>query len=310
MTDPTLLPRAGAARTAIGGALMGIANIIPGVSGGTMILATGLYEDFVAAVSNITRLRFRWSSVRFLAVLTAAALIAIGASVFPIRWGLENCHHLMFAGFIGLTLGGVPLLWRDLKPIQPPAIVGAVLGIALMAIIAFGLKRTELPVNWVTYLVAGFIATAAMILPGISGSYLLLIFGLYTPFTGAIKDFIGALKDADWPLVFSIGGGVIVPIGLGVVLGIAGLTNALRWLLKQHHQPTVGLLLGLLLGSVLGLFPFSALVEKGEVLAAAPPITAINVALVVLFAILGFAMTVGVSRLGGESAMSESTSPQ
>ena len=301
MTDSPSPHRAGVARTAIGGVLMGIANIIPGVSGGTMILAVGLYEQFVESVSDVTRLRFSWPSIRFLAVLAAAAVFAIGASVFPIRWGLENAHHLMFALFIGLTLGGVPLLWRDLRPLKATAVVGMVAGVAMMALLVFGLRETALPVNWVTYLVAGFIATAAMILPGISGSYLLLIFGLYTPFTGEIKNFVGAVKVMDLAAAWNTGVTVMLPIGLGVILGIAGLTNALRWLLRRHHQGTVGVLLGLLLGSVLGLYPFGALSEKGEVIAEAHALTPLSVVLVLLCALVGFLITVGVSKLGDET---------
>jgi putative membrane protein len=291
-------PEAGAVRTAIGGALMGIANIIPGVSGGTMILATGLYENFVEAVADITSLRWRLRSWRFVITLGCAAVVAIGASVFPIRWGLDHIHHLMFGLFIGLTLGGVPLLWREMRPVRASGIAATVAGVALMAFIAFALTRTPLPETWLTFLVAGFIASAAMVLPGISGSYLLLIFGLYSPLTTAIKEFIEALRSVDVGAAVSIGLRVIFPIGIGVLLGIGGLTNVLRALLKRYHQATLGFLLGLLLGSVLGLYPFAPLQEKGEIIAPARELTPLNIALVLAAVVLGFLATFAVSRMG------------
>lgn len=292
------LPDPGIARTVIGGGLMGVANIIPGVSGGTMMLATGLYEHFVEGVADITRLRWNLRSWRFIGIVAVAAVVAIGAGVFPIKWGLDHCHHLMFALFIGLTLGGVPLLWRELHPIRPIAMVATAVGIAVMAVIAFALSQTSLPVNWMTYLIAGFVASAAMVLPGISGSYLLLIFGLYTPLTGDIKDFIGHLKDVDMAAAFDVGLTAILPIGAGIVLGIAGLTNVLKMLLHRFHQATLGLLLGLLLGSVLGLYPFKDLWEKGELIGAAPPTSPLNIALVLGALVLGFAITFAVSKMG------------
>jgi putative membrane protein len=292
------LPDPGIARTVIGGGLMGVANIIPGVSGGTMMLATGLYEHFIEGVADITRLRRNMRSWKFIGIVAVAAVIAIGASVFPIKWGLDHCHHLMFALFIGLTLGGVPLLWRELHPIHPTAVVATAVGIAVMAVIAFALSQTSLPVNWLTYLIAGFIASAAMVLPGISGSYLLLIFGLYTLLTGDIKEFIGHLKDVDMAAAFQIGLTAILPIGAGIVLGIAGLTNVLKMLLHRFHQATLGLLLGLLLGSVLGLYPFRDLWEKDELIAAAPPVSPLNIALVLGALVLGFAITFAVSKMG------------
>lgn len=302
-TNPTTspeLPPAGTLRTLIGGVLMGIANIIPGVSGGTMLLATGIYEHFVESVADITRLRWRLRSWVFVGLLATAAIVAIAASVFPIGWGLDHHHHIMFSLFIGLTLGGVPLLWRELKPVRPSAITSCVIGIVVMAVISFALSSTSLPVNWVTYLIAGFIASAAMVLPGISGSYLLLIFGLYAPLTTAIKDFIHLLKAMDISGAFAIGTSVILPIGIGIVLGIGGLTNVLKLLLQRFHQATLGFLMGLLIGSVLGLYPFKALVEKGVERAPAHEINALSIAMVVIAALIGFGITFVVSRMGKE----------
>ncbi|MDK2973419.1 MAG: putative rane protein [Candidatus Sumerlaeota bacterium] len=294
--------KAGIVRTLIGGALMGIANIIPGVSGGTMVLALGLYEKFVESVADVTRLRFRLPSLLFLGLLVIAAVVAIGLMAGPIVAGLENAHHLMYGLFIGLTLGGVPLLWKEMEPVNAVSIGGTVAGLLVMIVIAFALKEIQLPQTWIVFMLAGVIASAAMVLPGISGSYLLLIFGLYLPISKAIKDFVYALKDLDFGTCWTLGVTVHVPLGIGVLLGIAGLTNALKALLHRWHGATVGVLLGLLLGSVIGIYPFQELREKGELIAAAHPVTPLNVLLVIVAVAVGFALTIGVSRLGKEPA--------
>ena len=298
--NPVEPTRAGLIRTLAGGGLMGVANIIPGVSGGTMILAMGLYEEFVESVADVTRLRWRLRPFVFLGILGTAALIAVAASVVPINWGLEHIHHIMYGLFIGLTLGGVPLLWKEIAPLKPSAIAGTAAGFLAMVAIAFFLRGAGLPVNWLTFLIAGFVASAAMVLPGISGSYLLLIFGLYLPFTTQIRNFMHAVKDVQFAAAFDIGIHYMLPIGVGVLLGIGGLTNVLKALLHRYHDATMGVLLGLLIGSVVGLWPFKALTEKGEVIAAAPPVTVGNVVLVLLALGAGFVMTYIVSRLGEE----------
>jgi putative membrane protein len=292
--------QAGIARTAIGGALMGIANIIPGVSGGTMVLAMGLYEDFIQAVADVTRLRRHAPSWVFLGVLLVAAVLGIVAALVPITWGLENHHHLMYALFIGLTLGGVPIVLKELGKVEPAAIAGAVAGLVAMLLVTFALREGgSLPQNFLTYVVAGTIASAAMVLPGISGSYLLLVMGLYLPITRAIKEFARAGAALDFGTAFTLGWTVILPVGLGVLLGIAGLTNGLKALLERARAATLGVLLGLLVGSVAGLYPFGPLVEKGEVIVAAHPITAVNVVLVVVLLVAGLGATQAIGRLGG-----------
>ena len=299
--QPRKLALADTLRTALGGALMGVANIIPGVSGGTMILALGLYERFVESVTDVTRLKRNMGSWIFLGILLVGAVVGIGGALIPITWGLENHHHVMYALFIGLTLGGVPIVVKEMKQFgSAPAIVGTVVGLAAMLAVLFLLTNVSLPDNFITYIIAGTIASAAMVLPGISGSYLLLILGLYLPVTTAIKDFIKAGASLDFATVFSLGVATILPIGIGVLLGIAGLTNALKALLHKFHDATLGVLLGLLLGSVAGLYPFKALEEKGELIAAAHPATPMNIVLVVVALAIGFALTQAIGRLGGE----------
>lgn len=323
-------------RTVIGGFLMGVANIIPGVSGGTMLLATGIYERFVESVADLTKFKgfkkallgegsaasllnpialfsalvrlLKLPHVLFIAIVGFSAVISILVANKPINLGLTHVHHLMYALFIGLTLGGVPLLWKEIK-INAVSIAAIVAGILIMAGIAL-ISGVALPRNFVVFFIAGILASMAMVLPGISGSYLLLIFGLYYPISKAIEDLKEALKATSFADVFAIGFSIILPVGLGVLVGIAALTNILKALLHRFHNATMGVLLGLLLGSVLGLYPFKALkdVEKDEAtgkavpveVAPAKPATPANIALVLLMIGVGFAGTYAVSRIGNK----------
>ncbi len=249
-------------RTLAGGFLMGFANLVPGVSGGTMILALGLYDAFIGAIAELTRLRPSRRSLEFLAVLAVGLGIAVLALATPAVWLVTTKRWLAYSLFIGMTLGGVPLLWAVVRPLGKREVAAILSGVVCMAALAFGLSNAALPQTVTVFVLMGALAASSMILPGVSGSYILLIFGLYDVVVGSLRP--GALKT---DFVGSLG--VIVPVGVGAVLGIGLLSNALKLLLTKFERPSHGVLLGLLLGSVLGLWPFQRavhpeLVEKSR----------------------------------------------
>lgn len=236
-----------AARTVVGGVLMGIANLIPGVSGGTMILAIGLYEDFIESVAGLTAFRWTAGRILFLVLLFAGAGVSIVGLSSVILFLLFRYSSLMYALFIGLTLGGAPLLWRMMGRHTPGAIAAAVAGVLVMAGVAMMSKGGQMPRNTTMDVVSGVVGSTTMVLPGISGSYMLLVMGQYDRVIGSISD----LKDRDFSALR-----IIIPVGIGTVIGIVGLSNLLKVLLRRYAKVTLGFLLGLLLGSVLGLYPF------------------------------------------------------
>ncbi|MFG0305341.1 MAG: undecaprenyl phosphate translocase family protein [Phycisphaerales bacterium JB040] len=244
---------------ALGGALMGLANLVPGLSGGTMLVAVGIYGRVIDAVSEVTRLRFGRTTVLTLGVMVVAAGVAIGAFASAISYGLAEARWAMYSVFIGLTWGGAPLLVRLIRPWSAGAVAGTVAGIAGM----LGLVWVQGgnagggggSGGAVLLLVAGAAGASAMILPGVSGAYLLLLLGQYERIVGAIKDGVNAAGDAD------VGGTVaqlrvLVPVGVGVVIGIVVVSNLLRVLIHRFEKPTYGVLLGLLLAAPAGIYPF------------------------------------------------------
>ncbi len=247
------------ARAAVGGALMGLANLVPGISGGTMLVATGVYRRFIDAISDLTRFRLRASSIVLVGVIVLSALIAIVALASSISAALVHFRWGMYALFIGLTLGGAPVLVRMARPFSAAVWVGLVVGAALMAgvVLVQALTSAEGGGGSSTAMLtlAGAAGASAMILPGVSGAYLLLILGQYRP----ILDAIGAAKDA--ASAGDVSGvidqlPVIIPVGVGVVLGVVVVANILRIVFHRYEKATLGVLLGLLLAAPLGLYPF------------------------------------------------------
>lgn len=244
-----------AIRTGVAGLLMGIANLIPGVSGGTMILAIGLYEEFIDSVADITALRFSVRRVVFLGILGVFAAGAIVGLAGVILYLLFHYTIAMFALFIGLTLGGAPLLVKSLRPVRADAVVAVLVGLGLM-IGVFLLKGGRgFPHNLAMDFVAGIVGSTTMVLPGISGSYMLLVMDQYERVVGAVQDLEQGVTGGDWETVKGAVR-IVIPVGIGAVLGIVILSNILKFLLHRYRRATVGVLLGILLGSVIGLWPF------------------------------------------------------
>ncbi len=288
------------ARCAITGILMGLANLVPGVSGGTMVLIMGLYDEFISSVADITRFKFSRRNVVFLGLLGGAAVVTVASLAGPMRGLVVSQRTAMYALFIGMTLGGVPSLWRMTRPLRGGAAVGALLGIALMVAIAASGRSTHpsrhggaaasvpevIEVSYGRDAAAGVLGMSAMVLPGISGAYMLLIIGRYEAILGAVA----LLKES--ALSGSAAGrtealGVIVPVALGAILGLVVVSNLLKWLLRRFPKQTSAVLLGILLGSVEGLWPFDASSGMGDYVVAG-----------VVYSV-GFSVTAGLARIGG-----------
>jgi putative membrane protein len=314
-------------RCVLGGVLMGLANLVPGISGGTMLVACGIYTRFIDAVSDVTRLRFTKNDIITLGCVVGGAVVAIGGLASAIHWSLVHHRWMMFSLFIGLTLGGVPILYTMAKPISRKVWIGVIVGAAMMGGLVYlqetGADSSGLdgPVGLV---IGGAAAASAMILPGVSGAFLLLLLGMYETIISAIKDTIHALKDADVSAVIDQMS-IVIPVGIGVVLGVVVVSNVLRWVLHKYERVTLGVLLGLIVAAPAGLYPFRDATMpqlgdtvKGELVTFenledmqasdnakdwdqhtfAPSAGQITGSLGII--VLGFGATLGIARLGRE----------
>jgi len=229
-----------------------------------MLLASGVYPHFVAGVAEVTTLRFRVRSLLLLACIGGAAAAAIVMLAGVVKTLVVDHRWIMYSLFIGLTLGGVPVIWKLMRRWTRSSAAGCMAGIAAMALMAAvrpGAGAEE-GAAYAALMVAGLAGASAMILPGVSGGYLLLILGQYITILDAIDRAKTAVQMSDWEaLTASLH--VLVPVGLGVVVGVVGVSNLVKFLLDRYRRPTLGVLMGLVLGAVIGLWPFQQGVEPG-----------------------------------------------
>ena len=275
----------------IRGAVIGIANIIPGVSGGTMMVTMGIYDKLIGSITGIFK-QFKKSMKTLLPYIIGMAA-GIGAFSFLLTKVLLPKAPLPTAfAFIGLIIGGVPMLVKKLlqagkkgctEPAETetaqgqqgpaskeavgiagvlPCIFVFVLFFALIIGMQFmgeGADRVVKPsvLNALLLLVMGVLAAAAMVVPGVSGSLLLLAFGFYNPVTEAITGFISATFDFDINVMVEYAL-ILAPFGVGVLLGIFFVAKLIEWLLAHKEKLTYCGILGLVCASPIPVF-FNAL---------------------------------------------------
>ncbi|MXZ71758.1 MAG: DUF368 domain-containing protein [Acidobacteria bacterium] len=248
-------------RSVVGGAFMGLANLVPGISGGTMLLAVGIYPQFISGVAEVSTLRLRPAVLVMLASVGCAAVLAVAGGAGLIAAALDRSPWAMYSLFIGLTLGGVPMLWAAVRPLDATIVLNATTAIIMMALLAvidpesFGHGGASGLSAVLLLVLAGAAGGAAMILPGVSGAYLLLILGQYRTIVDAVAAAADAGRSADIAAVLTTAN-VLAPVAVGVGVGIVGVSNIVKLLLARHERATLGFLLGLLLGAVIGLWPF------------------------------------------------------
>ena len=247
-------------RSSFGGILMGLANLVPGISGGTMLLVAGVYPKFIRAVAEITTLRFRIQSLVLLMTVAITAGAAVLSFAGPVKTLVIEHRWIMYSLFIGLTLGGIPVVWKLISThsfsVWVSAAVGLIAMIALVLAQSQGNDSGASEGGLAMMFVAGVAGASAMILPGVSGGYLLLVLGAYVPLLTGLDAMKQALKAHDLTAAIQPTLHVVLPVGIGVLIGIAVVSNILRLLLARYEKATLGALLGLLMGAVVGLYPF------------------------------------------------------
>lgn len=234
------------------GICMGAADVVPGVSGGTMAFILGIYEELIEAIRSfnlkfikiLLSSRFKQAmdlvSWRFLGALVLGILIAVFSLARVLAWLLENEPVLIWSFFFGLVLASVLIVGRSLERWNLPAVLWTSLG-TLGAYFLVGMVPVQTPeAPWFVFL-SGAVAICAMILPGISGSFILVLLGKYHYVLAAVNE----------RNVF-----VLAVFIAGTVFGITSFVRLLSWLLRRHHDLTISLLTGLMLGSLRKVWPW------------------------------------------------------
>lgn len=239
------------------GLMMGAADIVPGVSGGTVAFITGIYDTLLASirafdlefVARLWRLEFRraWVHVngRFLLTLLAGIATSIFSLARLISWLLESYPVPLWAFFFGLILASALVLLREVETWNGARILSLLFGVAAAGAIALS-SPVSLQLGMAGVFLSGFLAICAMILPGISGSFILVLLGMYGTVLAALKSL-----DAVFILVFALGAGT----------GLLCFSRLLHWLLQRFHQATMATLTGFLFGSLAVVWPWKRVLE-------------------------------------------------
>ncbi|MFQ5610667.1 MAG: DUF368 domain-containing protein [Anaerolineae bacterium] len=284
------------------GFAMGSADVVPGVSGGTMALILGIYEELINSIRAVDftfarlviSLRLREALEKLPWKFLASVATGIGLAIFSLArflsWMLENHPVLIWSFFFGLVLASVITVSRQVKTWHPATIVGAILA-SIGSYFLVGSVPVQTPnAPWFLFL-SGAIAICAMILPGISGAFILVLLGKYQYVLNAVNE-----RDIVTLLL----------VMAGAAIGIVTFAQFLGWLFKRYHDLTIALLIGLMLGSLRKLWPWKetlrTLVDRhGDEI----PVEQINilpaswngeVAFAIALALAGFAAVLMISR--------------
>lgn len=255
------------------GLCMGSADVVPGVSGGTMAFILGIYDRLLESIKAFDLqlvkqlLTGKWKDafakipLGFLIPLGLGIVAAIVSLAEVLSYLLHHHESLLFAFFFGLVAASIAALAVR----QAWNVVGAiacVLG-AVGAYLLVGLVPADPGHSPLILFGSGVVAICAMILPGISGSFILMILGQYKHCIDSISLCIDALRGGDFAQMLSVLFSTIVPTGLGAVIGLAAFARILSWLLRHYHVATVGTLIGFMIGSLRRLWPFKTYLRWG-----------------------------------------------
>jgi len=249
------------------GIVIGIANIIPGVSGGTMMVSMGIYDKLIHCITHLFS-EFK-KSILFLLPILIGMGIAIIASSFGIEYLFENFPMQTNLLFVGLILGGLPAVTKKVKgkSVRPGHIIACLIFFAVVAGLA-ALGKTEGNevslafglVNVVKLFGVGVIASATMVIPGVSGSMMLLLMGYYNPILSAITDFLRALVAFDLTGILT-GCGILVPFGIGVLLGIFAIAKLVEVIFDKFPLYAYWSIIGLIVASPFAIFLMGGIPE-------------------------------------------------
>ncbi len=237
---------------------MGIAEIIPGVSGGTIAFITGIYERFIGALQSFdlsllktlkdNGVKSAWQQVdgNFLAALAAGMFASILLFIHIITYLIEHHPVVLWAFFFGLILASVIYVGRQIPNWNILNVVALLIGSAVAYFITVAAPANGNEALWFVF-VSGMIAICAMLLPGLSGSFILLLMGMYGIVLGGVK---------------ALDVGIIATFAMGCIVGILSFSKFLNWAFKNHKSLTLAVLTGFLIGSLNRVWPWQEVLSR------------------------------------------------
>lgn len=250
---------------------MGAADVVPGVSGGTIAFISGIYQELIDSINNVNvsvlktlkkdGLKAAWKQVNGSFLL--ALLTGIGISILTfskiITHLLETQPILVWSFFFGLIIASIALIWKEITRWKLVDILFLLIGITVSYYITIARPVSSPDSYWYLFL-SGFIAIIAMILPGISGAFILLLMGSYETVIGTINTFREGLTTANSEILVS----ALLKLGVfafGCIIGLKSFSKVLHWMFEHHKNTTLTLLVGFMVGSLNKVWPWKEVLE-------------------------------------------------
>ena len=296
------------------GFAMGSANVIPGVSGGTIAFITGIYEELINSIRKcvspeVVRMAlkfdlkglFRELPWRFLLALGVGIVISFATMAKFCVWMLENHPQITNAFFFGLIAASIYTMAKTVGKWRTPVIVSAVAG-AVAAYFVITLVPMNTPDSWSMMFLCGFICIIAMILPGLSGSFLMLILGQYERIWQAVADVCSFKINAD-------NLSVLFWAALGGVIGLGSFVHLLNYLMRRFKDATTAALIGFMVGTLPRIWPYiketDFVLKKGKLVATKfkclAPEWNISLLYIVLTAVAGLVIVLLIEKFAAEN---------
>ena len=307
---------------AVKGACMGAADVIPGVSGGTIAFITGIYDQLIGSINSINgtavklffsgKFKEFWKHINgnFLLSIFCGIIISVLSLAGLMQYLLEHHPIQTWAFFFGLIVASSIFILRGIEGWNLKSVIFLILGV-ILGIVVCTLSPTQTPdALWFIFL-SGALAICAMILPGISGSFILLILGKYKYIMGTITGVTTGTAVGEGLVILGV-------FAVGAVCGILAFSRFLHWLLARYHKQTLLVLAGFIIGSLVKVWPWSnmeaivisqfpeiadmaAAIGQAipvEVLADYLPQVNMQIGSAVLFALIGFFLVTGIEIVG------------
>ena len=250
---------------------MGAADVVPGVSGGTIAFISGIYQELIDSIDNISfsvlkgvrknGIKATWAAINGNFLL--ALVIGIGISILTfskiITHLLESQPILVWSFFFGLVLASIAYIWKEITKWSFKAIIALLIGLTISYYITIA-RPTESPESFPYLFISGFLAIIAMILPGVSGAFILLLMGSYQTVIGTINQFREGISSLNFEV---IGQAMLklMTFALGAIIGLKLFSKILKWMFENYKNITLALLIGFMIGSLNKIWPWKEVLE-------------------------------------------------
>lgn len=253
------------------GIAMGAADVVPGVSGGTIAFISGIYQELIDSINKIdfsvlkgvkqNGLKATWAAINGNFLLALLLGIAISILTFSkiITHLLKSQPILVWSFFFGLVLASILFIWKEITKWSVKAILALLIGIVISYYITIA-RPAESPESYPYLFLSGFLAIIAMILPGVSGAFILLLIGSYQTVIGTINQFREGISSMSFEI---IGQAMLklMTFALGAIIGLKLFSKVLTWMFSHHKNTTLALLIGFMIGSLNKIWPWKEVLE-------------------------------------------------